>query len=110
MGNAVKLLNKPSRDEIALRAYHLWEEKGRQPGHDRAYWLQAEAELMAAYQGSASPTGEPDPAPKAAPIVKLLTAATPEPKVLSPKPASPPIQLRAQTADSEKRKPKAHAA
>jgi len=35
----------PSKDEIARRAFALYEEQGRQPGHDAEYWLKAEAQL-----------------------------------------------------------------
>jgi len=37
----------PSHDEIAQRAYTLFEKSGRAPGHDMENWLQAEAQLMA---------------------------------------------------------------
>jgi len=39
--------NGPSHEEIAKRAYKLFEKKGRAPGHDMENWLQAEAQLMA---------------------------------------------------------------
>jgi hypothetical protein len=31
--------------EIRVRAYELFEQRGREPGHDLDDWLQAEAEL-----------------------------------------------------------------
>jgi hypothetical protein len=34
-----------SHDEIARRAYHLWEEGGRPDGRAVQYWLEAEAQL-----------------------------------------------------------------
>jgi hypothetical protein len=41
--------SKPSRSvaqqEIAARAYQLWEASGRRHGEDRAHWFQAEREL-----------------------------------------------------------------
>jgi len=37
----------PSHEEIALRAYTLFEKSGRAPGRDMENWLQAEAQLMA---------------------------------------------------------------
>ncbi len=41
--------SKPSRtvaqEEIAARAYQLWEASGRRDGEDRAHWFQAEREL-----------------------------------------------------------------
>ena len=39
--------NGPTHDEIARRAYILFEKSGRAPGHDMDNWLQAEAQLMA---------------------------------------------------------------
>jgi hypothetical protein len=32
--------------EIRVRAYELFEQRGREPGHDLDDWLQAEAELV----------------------------------------------------------------
>ena len=39
---------KVSRDEVAQRAYQLWVAAGQPFGRDLEYWLQAEAELLAA--------------------------------------------------------------
>lgn len=36
---------RPSDDEIALRAYEIYEREGRQPGTELQNWLKAEAEL-----------------------------------------------------------------
>ena len=36
----------PSREEIAARAYQIFQERGGQHGHDQDDWLQAEYELM----------------------------------------------------------------
>ncbi len=45
---------KPDRnEEIAKRAYHIWESKGRPDGNALDHWLQAEAEVAAE---AASPT------------------------------------------------------
>jgi len=38
---------KPSPEEIALRAYHIYLERNGAPGDPHADWLRAEAELMA---------------------------------------------------------------
>jgi len=38
---------KPSSEEIALRAYHIYLERNGAPGDPHADWLRAEAELMA---------------------------------------------------------------
>ena len=37
----------PSPDEIRLRAYQIYEARGRQPGRDLDDWFQAERELLA---------------------------------------------------------------
>jgi hypothetical protein len=39
------LVSGPTHDEIARRAYQLFEERGREPGHDWEDWFQAEREL-----------------------------------------------------------------
>jgi Protein of unknown function (DUF2934) len=39
-----------ARDAIALRAYELFEERGREPGRDVDDWLRAEHELKEASQ------------------------------------------------------------
>src|ERR1035437_3025342 len=40
------------RKEVARRAYQLWEAGGQPSGRDLEFWLQAEAELHSARQGS----------------------------------------------------------
>ena len=37
---------RPSRDEIAALAYHLYEKRGRQDGEDIGDWLASERELL----------------------------------------------------------------
>ena len=39
---------KPTYDEIALRAYHIYLERGSTPGDPMQDWLQAEGELTEA--------------------------------------------------------------
>jgi hypothetical protein len=39
---------KPTYDEIALRAYHIYLERGSTPGDPMQDWLQAEGELREA--------------------------------------------------------------
>jgi hypothetical protein len=41
-----------ARDAIALRAYELFEERGREPGRDVDDWLRAERELKKTSQQS----------------------------------------------------------
>ena len=38
-------LGRPSDEEIARRAYEIYEREGRQPGRELENWLKAEAEL-----------------------------------------------------------------
>jgi hypothetical protein len=50
---------KVSCDEVARRAYELWEAAGRSAGKDMEFWLQAEAELLAALRrGRSSEAGD----------------------------------------------------
>ena len=35
------------RDELALRAYSLWEQEGHHQNHEVEYWLRAETQLRA---------------------------------------------------------------
>jgi len=37
--------DSPRHEEIRIRAYEIYIERGRQPGHDLDDWLQAEREL-----------------------------------------------------------------
>ena len=36
---------EPTHEEIAVRAYLIWEKTGKPHGREREFWLQAEAEL-----------------------------------------------------------------
>jgi len=38
---------RPTHDEIAVFAYHLWESEGRQDGRDAEYWFRAQEQLCA---------------------------------------------------------------
>jgi Protein of unknown function (DUF2934) len=42
--------DRPLRNEIAERAYHFYETRGRQDGHDVDDWLSAERELTHHYR------------------------------------------------------------
>ena len=37
--------SSPTHEQIALRAYLLWQQKGRPQGQEVALWLQAESEI-----------------------------------------------------------------
>lgn len=39
----------PSPDEVARRAFLVYEIEGSQPGHEMEHWLTAEADLIAEY-------------------------------------------------------------
>ena len=39
---------------ISQRAYELFEARGREHGHDREDWLQAEAEILCSFEASSS--------------------------------------------------------
>jgi hypothetical protein len=39
------MINGPSEEQIRARAFELYLERGRQPGHEVDDWLQAEFEL-----------------------------------------------------------------
>jgi len=41
---------RPSRDEVARLAYHFYEARGRQEGHDVDDWLSAEQQLVHHYR------------------------------------------------------------
>ena len=36
---------EPSYQEVSRRAFEIWEQNGREPGHDLENWLKAETEL-----------------------------------------------------------------
>jgi hypothetical protein len=40
-------INSPTQDEIALRAYYIYLQRGGAPGNEFADWMQAERELLA---------------------------------------------------------------
>jgi hypothetical protein len=37
-------------EEIRRRAYELWEQHGRESGHEKEHWLLAETEILARYR------------------------------------------------------------
>ena len=48
----------PTREEIALRAYHIYLERGGAPGNALEDWTRAERELLGK---SSKPRGKPGP-------------------------------------------------
>src|SRR5664280_2506315 len=57
-GTAMNLNPSISHENIARRAYQIWEETGRRDGNETTHWLQAERELHAQH----GKTGEVDSA------------------------------------------------
>ena len=43
---------KPAPEDIAAKAYQLWEQDGRKSGQDSNYWLRAEIELRYALRST----------------------------------------------------------
>lgn len=84
--NASPFGQEPGHDEIALRAFLIWEREGRQPGRETAYWLQAECEIRTAYQKKAEQAAAvaarpwpPQPlAPSVDGIIEVKRAAAPK--------------------------------
>ena len=68
---------EPTREEVGLRAYFIWEREGKPQGREQQHWLQALAELKA----------ERDKAIK--PPVKTKPAAAPKRKVAAPAKTKP---------------------
>lgn len=63
----------PTHEEIAVRAYEIFEERGAIPGDDVSHWLEAEAELKHAAEAQAETHSRPEArmidSPIAAPAV-----------------------------------------
>jgi len=58
-----------TEEYIRKRAYQIYEQRGREDGHDKEDWYQAEAEIV-----GKKPIPLPEPKPKEAPVA-LGTAA-----------------------------------
>jgi hypothetical protein len=50
----------PTHDEIAVRAYEIFEERGAIPGDDVSHWLEAEQELTQAAEAQAETHTRPE--------------------------------------------------
>jgi hypothetical protein len=55
--------NQPTREEIALRAYAIYLERGGTPGNEFEDWVEAERQLVGA-NGKVSENGKPRRKPK----------------------------------------------
>lgn len=70
-GKSTNGTNGPTHEEIAQRAYEIFERSGRKPGRDLENWLAAESQLSATRkQGTATRT---DPRPSARPVARTST-------------------------------------
>ena len=49
-GNEFQRAQQRIEEEIRVRAYAFFEERGRQEGHHHEDWVRAEAEVLAKYQ------------------------------------------------------------
>lgn len=71
------------RNQVAVKAYQLWEQAGRPVGRDLDFWLLAEAQCLA------KPQSAPDPqTPAPSEFTSVRTAAktlTASPRVTTPK-------------------------
>jgi hypothetical protein len=56
--------NHPTQEEIALRAYHIYLERGGIPGYELEDWTEAERQLLAT-NGKGGENGKPRRKPKA---------------------------------------------
>jgi hypothetical protein len=63
----------PTHEEVAVRAYEIFEERGSIPGDDVSHWLEAESELRHAAEAQAETHSKPEAritdSPIAAPAV-----------------------------------------
>lgn len=78
--NTAVIPHEPTRDEIALHAFLIWEKDGRQSGREQTYWLQAEARLrqtrLELAQLTAVKTARPwPPQTAAAPVAPKIASA-----------------------------------
>ena len=55
----------PTHEEISVRAYEIFEERGSIPGDDVSNWLEAEAELLRAAELEAEAQSETHSKPEA---------------------------------------------
>jgi len=39
--------SNPRPEQVALLAYHIWEQEGRPAGREQEHWLQAESQIKA---------------------------------------------------------------
>ena len=95
-----------THDEIALCAFLIWERDGRQPGNEKTYWLQAEAQLRASRQAHAeevaAKAARPWP-PSAGRTQTVSTPVAPTQKVTRIPTANRADGLKSATASSSRK-------
>jgi len=91
-------MNKPTHEDIAQKAYALWQERGRLHGTDTEIWLEAERLLS-------EPAGEPTAAAQEATEEVKAEASTPT----TIKAPATPTRPDKQTAIAEVQKAEARA-
>lgn len=94
----------PTHDDIATRAYALWELDGRPPGLDLEYWLQAETELAKADPITPKTATAQDPAPRLPVMIKMPTIVQAASKAPPAKPSPIPRPAGATAAQLGKHK------
>ena len=53
-------MDKPTDEQIRIRAHELWEQAGKPEGRDDEFWHQAEHQLQAGEIGNESPSPLPE--------------------------------------------------
>jgi hypothetical protein len=73
-----------TNDQIAQRAFEIWEREGRPQGRDQDHWYQAEAELRKDTVRAAEAPIVPSPAPK---VLQPSKKPAPKNSAIAPIPA-----------------------
>lgn len=104
---------RPSEDDIARKAYELWEAEGRPEGRDIAHWHQAERNITdpvvvpipeAPPIPQASPVPETPPVPPAAGEAAAAAAKPRATRARKPKPAGDAAEAAAKPKAPRRRK------
>ena len=66
--------NHPNHDQIAQKAFELFEKSGRVPGRDMENWLAAESQLKSPRRETPASTQPTPPAPGKAPAAQPVAA------------------------------------
>ena len=78
----------PTEQEIARRAYAIWEQEGRPHGRNLDHWLKAERELNGQTSPTLSPRRTESPKRGARSVAPAKTAAKTKPRARSSKSTS----------------------